>query len=68
MMKMEGDYDEDAKTLTMIGEGIDAMTGKPAKHKMVTKYESKDKKTFEMYRDEDGKWQKTMVINYSRRK
>ncbi len=36
MMKMEGDYDEDSKTLTMIGEGIDFMSGKPCKHQMVS--------------------------------
>jgi hypothetical protein len=71
MMKMEGDYDEDSKTLTMIGEGIDAMTGKPSKHKMVTKYSSKDTKTFTMFHeaeDGDDEWQKMMVIEYTRRK
>lgn len=71
MMKMEGDYDEKSKMLTMIGEGINPMTGKPAKHKMVTTYKDADHKTFEMFREgEDGKdeWQKSMKIDFTRRK
>jgi hypothetical protein len=71
MMQMEGDYEVGAHTLTMMGEGTDAMTGKPAKHKMVTKYEGDDKKTFTMYQQEggeDGEWQKTMEIKFTRRK
>jgi hypothetical protein len=70
MMQMEGEYDEDSETLTMMGEGID-MTGKPCKHKLVTKYDGNDKRTFEMYREPEGggdEWQKTMVIEYTRRK
>jgi len=71
MMTMEGEYDDDPKTLTMMGEGTDHMTGKPCKMKMVTKYASNDEKTFTMYSEGkgDGKdWQKTMVIEYTRRK
>ncbi|MCI0332750.1 MAG: DUF1579 domain-containing protein, partial [Planctomycetes bacterium] len=63
MVKMEGEYDEDSEILTMMGEGIDCMTGKPIKSKLVTKYQGDDKKTFEMYRQEEGdlsKWLKTM--------
>jgi hypothetical protein len=70
-MAMEGDYDEDSKTLTMIGEVTDFMTGKPGKHKMVTKYTGKDAKTFTMYREGEGgddEWQKTMVIEFTRQK
>jgi hypothetical protein len=70
-MDLEGTYDEDSKTLTLMGEGTDHMTGKPCKMKMVTKYASKDKKTFTMYSEGEGgdkKWQKTMVIEYTRRK
>lgn len=70
MMRMEGDYDVASHTLTMMGEGTDAMTGKPAKHKMVTVYEE-DEKTFTMYQQEggdDGEWQKTMEIKFTRRK
>jgi hypothetical protein len=71
MMRMEGDYEVGAHTLTMIGEGTDVMTGKPAKHKMVTEYEE-DKKTFTMYRQADSEgedeWQKTMEIKFTRRK
>jgi hypothetical protein len=71
MMKMEGEYDEDAETLTMIGEATDFMTGKPGKHKLVTKYTGKDTKTFTMYREGEGgddDWQKTLLIEYTRKK
>ena len=71
MSKMEGEYDEDSETLTMMGEGIDCMTGKSMKSKLVTTYEGDDKKTFEMYRQADGgedKWTKMMEAKYTRRK
>jgi hypothetical protein len=71
MMTMEGEYDDDSKTLTMMGSGTDFMTGKPCKMKMITKYESDDEKTFTMYgedKEKKGEWQKTMEIKYTRRK
>jgi hypothetical protein len=71
MFRMEGDYDEGSKTLTMFGEGIDCMTGKPHKGKLVTTFDGKDKKTFEMYRQDESdpsKWSKTMEAKYTRRK
>ncbi len=71
MMTMKGDYDVAAHTLTMMMDGIDAMTGKPGKWKSVTRYESDDAKTFEMYMPvagQDGKWAKIMEIKYKRRK
>jgi hypothetical protein len=71
MMQMEGDYEVGAHRLTMMGEGIDVMTGKPMKSKMVTTYAGDDEKTFEMYRQAEGgddEWQRTMEIKYKRRK
>jgi hypothetical protein len=69
MMKMEGEFDDQSMTLTMMGEGTDCMTGKPCKTKMVTTYEGEDEKTFEMHmQGEDGKWFKTMEAKYTRRK
>jgi len=71
MMTMTGDYDAQTNTLTMMMEGIDAMTGKPGKWKSVTRYESEDAKTFEMYmpvEGQDGKWWKMMEIKYQRQK
>ena len=68
---MEGDYDEDSHTLTMISTGIDPQTGKEAKSKMITRYTSDDEKTFELHmpvEGEDGKWWKMMEIKYTRRK
>jgi len=70
-MDLEGEYDDATTTLTTMGATTDHMTGKPCKMKMVTKYASDDKKTFTMYRESEGggeKWQKMMVIEYTRRK
>jgi hypothetical protein len=70
LMTMEGDYDEATHTSTMIGQGID-MEGKPSKSKMVTRYESDDEKTFEMYMEKAGaadEWEKHMEVKYKRRK
>jgi hypothetical protein len=71
MWRMEGEYDEDSRTLTMMGEGIDCMTGKPFKGKMITRYEGDDAKVFEMHHPvegEEGKWWKSMEARYTRRK
>jgi hypothetical protein len=69
MMKLEGDYDEALKTLTMTGDATSVMTGKDEKFKLVTKWEDKDKKTFEIYgTGEDGKEWKMMETKYTRRK
>ena len=71
MMPMEGEYDADSHTLTMMSQTTDAMTGKPSKMKMVTRYEGEDEKTFEIHmpvEGEDGKWWKSMEAKYKRRK
>lgn len=71
MTKMSGDYDAATHTLTMLAEGVDAMTGKPSQMKMITRYESADAKTFEMHsgvQGQAGKWWKMMEIKYTRRK
>jgi hypothetical protein len=71
MMKMEGDYDPETKTATVMGDSTDPMTGKPAKYKLVTKHEGPDAKTFTMYHLGDGgaeDWQKMMEIKYTRKK
>jgi hypothetical protein len=70
-MTMEGDYDESTHTSTMMGVGTSWETGKPEKTKMVTRYESDDEKTFEMYMEKPGEpaeWVKGMEIKYNRRK
>jgi hypothetical protein len=69
MMKFEGDYDEDSKTLTMTAETTSVMTGKPEKYKLVTTWDGKEKKTFELHMvPDDGKEWKMMEIKYTRRK
>ncbi len=70
MMTLTGDYDVKTHSLTMMMEGIDAMTGKPGKWKTITIYESADAKTFEIHapvEGQDGKWWKMMEIKYKRK-
>jgi hypothetical protein len=65
---MEGTYDKDAKTLTMIGEGP-GMDGKPAKLKTVTEMKDDDNMVFTMSApDKDGAYQTMMTITYIRKK
>lgn len=67
-MVMEGDYDKDTKTLTMIGEGPD-MTGATVKWKGVTKHADKDHQTFTMSTiGADKKENLMMTIEYVRKK
>lgn len=68
---MEGTYDEKTKTSTMLATGVDAMTGKVSKSKMVTRIENEDSKVFEMFMPVEGKegeWWKSMEVKYTRRK
>jgi hypothetical protein len=46
------------------------MTGKPEKYKLTTKWDGKDKKTFEIFGPitDDSKGWKMMEIKYTRRK
>ncbi|MGJ8593571.1 MAG: DUF1579 domain-containing protein [Aquaticitalea sp.] len=62
IMVLEGDYDENSKTLTLTGNMMDAMTGKAMEIKEKIIYHSPDKNTFEMYMIKDGKDIKTMEI------
>jgi len=67
-MVMEGDYDKEKKTLTMIGEGPD-MTGATVKWKGVTTHADKDHQTFTMSTiGDDGKENLMMTIEYVRKK
>lgn len=71
LLTMIGSYDVQTHTLTMMMEGIDAMTGQPGKWKSITHYIDEDTKTFEMHapvEGQDGKWRKMMEIKYKRRK
>jgi hypothetical protein len=71
MMTLTGAYDEASHTLTMMMEGIDAMTGQPGKWKSITHYIDEDTKTFEMHapvEGQEGQWWKMMEIKYKRRK
>jgi hypothetical protein len=68
---MEGDYDVATHTLTMMMAGVDPMTAKPTQWKVVTRFESNDAKTFEMYQPvegQEGKWWKSFETKYKRRK
>jgi Protein of unknown function (DUF1579) len=64
-MTMEGTYDKEKKTLTMVGEGP-GMDGKPTKHTAVSEWKDDDTMHFSMYVG-DGK-DPAFTIQYQRRK
>ena len=68
---MEGTFDEQTKTLTMMSTGRDPKTGKISTSKNITQYIDADTKTFEIHAPvpgQEGKWWKMMEISYKRRK
>ena len=67
-MFLEGTHDKDKKTTTMTGEAM-GPDGKMAKHKMVTLMPDDDHMSFTMFiLDADGKENKVMTIEYTRKK
>jgi Protein of unknown function (DUF1579) len=64
-MTMEGTYDKDKKTMTMVGEGP-GMDGKPTKHTAVSEWKDDDTIHFSMSVG-DGK-EPAFTIVYKRRK
>src|SRR5690242_6873638 len=65
---LEGTYDKEKKTTTMSGEAM-GPDGKMAKQKMVTQMTDDDHFTFTMFTlDADGKENKVMTIEYTRKK
>jgi hypothetical protein len=64
----EGTYDKEKKTLTMTGEGL-GYDGKPARYKSVAHMPDDDHHTFTMYMvGPDGRENKMMTIEYTRKK
>ena len=67
-MLLEGTHDKEKKTTTMTGEAP-GPDGKLAKYKMVTHMPDDDRMTFTMFIiDSDGKDNKHMTIEYTRKK
>lgn len=64
-MTMEGTYDTESKTLTMIGDGV-GMDGKPAKWKSVSEMKDKDTIQMRMFVG-DGK-EPMFTVTYKRKK
>jgi hypothetical protein len=65
---IKADYDPATKTMTGIGQGRDAATGKESTTKNVTRYLDDNTRVFEMFAsDPDGKEFKLMEITYKRR-
>jgi hypothetical protein len=68
-MHMEGSLDATGKKMTMHGESVDPMSGKPVKHEMVETYVDADTREFVMSMvGADGKAVESMKIVYKRRK
>lgn len=65
---MEGDYDQEKKTLTTTGKGP-GPEGKPVGYKAVTAHPDKDHQTFTLYLvGDDGQETSMMTIEYVRKK
>ena len=65
-----GGYDEQSRTLTLIGECTDVMTGEKKRYKAVSQYQDTDHKNFTMHEADLGSddWRKSMEIRYTRKK
>jgi hypothetical protein len=64
-MSLEGTYDKEKKTLTMIGTA--PTPNGPVKHKLVTHYKDEDHHTFSMYPEGAGDTP-VLTIEYTRKK
>jgi len=67
---LEGDYDAETHTLTLMATGRNMMTGEVEKSKMVSKFIDENTKVFEIFmpvEGEEGKWWKSLQIDYKRR-
>ena len=67
---MEGKYDAEAGTLTMMSQGIDPQSGKSTDQKSVSRWLDDGTRQFEMYvkTSEAGEFVKVMEVRYKRRK
>lgn len=69
LILMEGTVDAGGKTLTLLTEAPNHMTGKLSKFKEVIEVKSKDHKVHtSSIQGEDGKWVVFMTANYRRKK
>ena len=68
LMVWKGDYDEETKTMTAVGESRDPYMGKPYNIKLITSYNDDGTRVFEFHAPSpDGKHRKMMEIHYTRR-
>jgi len=68
IMRMEGSYDAAKKTMTMIAEEIDPMSGKLKPFKITDTFDSDKQHTFAMFEaGPDGKEVKSFEIIYTRK-
>jgi hypothetical protein len=65
----EGDYDEATKTLTMLSDGRDRMTGKPTKERAITRFKDADTMSCSFRSTSEGsKEMEIFSIEYKRKK
>jgi hypothetical protein len=65
---MEGDYDAETKTMTMISKSTNPETGKPMTSRNVTQFHEDGSRTFTIYGpDDSGEEMKMMEIVYTRK-
>ena len=69
VLHTEGTISQDEKTITNIGDRTDPMSGQTRRLRTVTTIIDKDHYTLEWFlMDDDGKEQKTVTMNHTRRK
>jgi hypothetical protein len=68
-MHTDGTFSDDGKVLTLRGDTIDSMTGKPVKLRAVTTIKDKDHYLLEWFiTDDSGKEDRKVVLSHTRKK
>lgn len=68
LMTAEGDYDPEAKTLTLTGRSFDSRQNREVTHRQVTVYKSADEKHFTLYEVLENGEQRKMFEMVSKRR
>jgi hypothetical protein len=69
MAVTEGSYDEATKTLTMLGDGRDRMTGKPTKERSITRVKDADTMSYSFRSTTEGAQEmEIFTVEYKRKK
>jgi hypothetical protein len=67
MMNLEGPWDDNSKSITLLGKSVDPMTGKDMNVRQVLKMIDDNTQQMEMYMQMNGQEFKTMEIRLTRK-